>query len=210
MSVINYDDFAAMWTAATEAIIANEPLLTKLDCATGDGDHGVTMVRTIKAIKESIDSCASKNIKQAIGDAAWNAMSQDGGSTGPLFGSLLMGMSAGVDSDELDVAAVAKMFDEGLKSLAKQSKAGVGDKTMMDALIPAVEAINNAAAAGSAIGAALQLGADAAAAGAESTKDIEARFGRARNIGERSLGHADPGATSISFIFQAFADSVKG
>ena len=209
MTTLNYDGLVAMWKNATNTIIEKEPELTRLDCETGDGDHGVTMVRTIKAILESVENCADKDIKKALGDAAWNAMSQDGGSTGPLFGSLLMGMSDGAEGEELDASAVAKFFDEGLKSMAKQSKADIGDKTMMDALIPAVNVMNEASQAGESLADMMQKAADAAKAGAESTKEIAARFGRARNIGERSLGHADPGATSISYIFQSFADTVK-
>ncbi len=209
MTSLNYDGFVAMWQTATATIIEKERELTRLDCATGDGDHGVTMVRTIKAILDSVENCEEKDIKKALGDAAWNAMSQDGGSTGPLFGSLLMGMSDGVDSNELDTVAVAKFFTEGLKSMAKQSKAEVGDKTMMDALIPAVNIMNKSADAGESLADMMQKAADAAKAGVESTKAIAARFGRAKNIGERSLGHADPGATSIAYIFQSFADAVK-
>ena len=209
MTSLNYDGLVAMWQTATATIIENERILTRLDCATGDGDHGVTMVRTIKAILDSVENCEEKDIKKALGDAAWNAMSQDGGSTGPLFGSLLMGMSDGVDSNDLDAAGVAKFFTEGLKSMAKQSKAVVGDKTMMDALIPAVDVMNKSAEAGESLADMMQKAADAAKIGVESTKAIAARFGRAKNIGERSLGHADPGATSIAYIFQSFADSVK-
>jgi dihydroxyacetone kinase-like protein len=98
------------------------------------------------------------------------------------------------------------MFEGGLAKLRAISKAEVGDKTMMDALLPAVEALNRAAAGGEAVAVALDKAAAAAEAGAENTKDFQARFGKARNLGERSIGHQDPGATSMAMLLRGFAD----
>jgi dihydroxyacetone kinase-like protein len=133
----------------------------------------------------------------------------DGGSTGPLWGSLFVGMSTGVgEADSLDCGAVADAFEAGLAKIQKQSKAQVGDKTMMDALIPAVGAIRTAADASASINDAMSAAAQAAAEGAEATAGMQAKFGRARNLGERVIGHIDPGATSMSLLFKAFSEAL--
>jgi dihydroxyacetone kinase-like protein len=137
-------------------------------------------------------------------------MCADGGSTGPLLGSLYMGMSESVEGkDTLDGAALAAMFRAGLNGMSEQSKANVGDKTMMDAIMPAVDAMEAAAVEGKSIDDMFADAAKAAADGAEATKSMQAKFGRARNLGERTIGHKDPGATSMSLIFQSFADSIS-
>ena len=120
-----------------------------------------------------------------------------------------MGMSESVEGkDSLDGAELAAMFRAGLSGMSEQSKANVGDKTMMDALMPAVDAMEAAAGEGKLAAEIFADAAKAAADGAEATKDMQAKFGRARNLGERTIGHKDPGATSISLIFKAFAESI--
>jgi dihydroxyacetone kinase-like protein len=123
------------------------------------------------------------------------------------MGSLFMGMVEPVgDATEIDSPLLASMFAAGLARLRSISKAEVGDKTMMDALVPAVEVLEEAAAGGEAVAVALDRAAAAAETGAESTKEFQARFGKARNLGERSIGHQDPGATSMAMLFRGFAD----
>jgi dihydroxyacetone kinase-like protein len=137
-------------------------------------------------------------------------MGVDGGATGPLFGMLFMGMSDAVEGKEaLESPDVAAAFEAGLASVQKQTKARVGDKTLIDALVPAVAALRAAADDGADPATALEAAAQAAAQGAESTKDLQARFGRARNIGEASKGYADPGATSVSLVFRGFAEALR-
>jgi dihydroxyacetone kinase-like protein len=104
---------------------------------------------------------------------------------------------------------LAAMFRAGLDGMSEQSKANVGDKTMMDAIMPAVDAMEAAAGEGKSIVDMFADAAKAAADGAEATKGMQAKFGRARNLGERTIGHKDPGATSMSLIFQSFADSIS-
>jgi phosphoenolpyruvate---glycerone phosphotransferase subunit DhaL len=194
--------FAAMLQKASAAIEENKPLLTQLDSVAGDGDHGVSMSRAIGAAASAAG--ADGSLKELLHGVGWAVMCEDCGSTGPLVGSFFMGLSDGVDSDELDAAGVQKMFEAGLAGIAVHSKAAVGDKTMMDALIPAVGAM----AGVEEIPAMLAAAATAADKGAEATVDMVAKFGRARNLGEKSRGHVDPGAKSISLIFVAFAEAV--
>ena len=131
-------------------------------------------------------------------------MGEDCGSTSSLIGAYFMGMSEAAVSDELDITATIALFAAGLAGVSKQTKAKIGDKTLMDALIPATEALQGA----SDLKTALDTAASAATQGAESTKNFVAKFGRAKNLGERSVGHIDAGATSIALIFDAFAKSL--
>ena len=199
-----------MILAAVEKIRANHQELSRLDSATGDGDHGTTMLRAMDAVSKAVAEAGEGDIKSLLHGIGWGIMCADGGSTGPLLGSLFMGMSEGAgDAESLDCAALAATFEAGLASMQKQSKAQVGDKTMMDALIPAVESLRTAADAGANPAAAMQQAAEAARKGAEATKDMQAKFGRARNLGERTLGNIDPGATSISYLFEGFSESIS-
>jgi dihydroxyacetone kinase-like protein len=132
----------------------------------------------------------------------------DGGSTSPLLGSYFLGLASKVVADDLTPEQVADMFEAGLKGFSATSKASVGDKTMMDAFSPATEALATELRASGDCAKAFRIAADKAAEGAESTKKYVAKFGRARTMGERSIGHLDPGAKSISYIFEGFAQAV--
>jgi len=165
----------------------------------------------MEALEKGIDDCADNSPQALLAGVASSVMRIDAGSTGPLLGSLLMGMTAPIGvTTEIDCPLLASMFEAGLARLRAISKAGVGDKTMIDALAPAVEALKDAAAAGETVTDALDKAAAAAAEGAERTKDLQARFGKARNLGERSLGHQDPGATSMAMLLRGFAEGAAG
>lgn len=201
-------DLVAMLRAAVEKIRANVDLLTQLDTVTGDGDHGTAMMRSMEAVEKAIDEHADAGAKEILAKAGWGVMSAAGGSTGPLLGSLLMGMGSSLGGvEELDSPALSAVICGGIEQMHKHSKAQVGDKTMMDALLPAAEALK-ANEASVAPGEMLKLAAAAAAEGAEKTKDMLAKLGRARNLGDRVLGHADPGATSMSLILAGFAEAL--
>ncbi len=209
MTDVIYSDIRKMFLAVVEKIRKNHQELSRLDSATGDGDHGTTMLRSFDAVDKTIQDAQGEDLKSLLYDMGWNIMCADGGSTGPLLGSLFMGMSETLErKDSLNASGLAEMFRAGLNSMSEQSKAQVGDKTMMDALIPAVEALEKAAADGEPIVDMFANAAKAAADGAEATKQMQAKFGRARNLGERTLGHKDPGATSMSLIFQALSESI--
>ena len=206
---ISVDNVTMMLQTAVALIRDNEPLLSKLDSATGDGDHGSAMVQAVAAAEKAVADWDKVSLKSLLHGVGWGMMCIDGGSTGPLWGSLCMGMSEGAgEAESLDCAAMAEMFEAGLAKVRKQSKAQVGDKTMMDALIPAVGAIRTAADASANISAVMSQAARAAAAGAAATAGMQAKFGRARNLGERAIGHVDPGATSMSLLFSAFSEAL--
>jgi dihydroxyacetone kinase-like protein len=206
---IGIDDIGRMIGSAADKIRANRDELSKLDSAIGDGDHGTTIARAMGIAEKVIAESEKKELKGLLKDVGWGVMGVDGGATGPLLGSFLMGLNNGVgEKDVIDCPTLAVMFEAGLAGVRRQSKAQIGDKTMMDALLPAVDAIRQAADGGKSIKEALQNAAEAAENGAISTKDFQARFGRAKNLGERTIGCQDPGATSMALIFQGFLEGL--
>lgn len=197
-----------MLLAAVDQIKANHQMLSQLDAATGDGDHGTTILRTMEAVAKSIADNSGCDMKTLLSKVGWDVMSCDGGSTGPLLGTFFNGMSAAVaGKSELDLAGVIAMFDGGVTKLQKQSRAQVGDKTMMDAFLPAVAAMKSADPSAGIRGV-LKVAAEAAAQGSEETKKFRAKFGRARNLGDRVIGHQDPGSVSIALIFKGFSEAL--
>ncbi len=208
--VLDYEAMAAMLRAAAQRVAAQYEELSRLDAHAGDGDHGTTMKRAMGLVAKAVEACASRDLKTLANDVAWALLGVDGGATGPLLGSFFMGIADAIPQGAaLDAAGAAAAFEAGLAGVRQQTKAQPGDKTMIDALVPAVGALREAANAGLALPAAFARAADKAEGGAASTKDMQARFGRARNLGERSKGSCDAGATSMSLIFRGFADALQ-
>lgn len=196
---------AAMLKAAAKIIDAEHENLSKLDAATGDGDHGTTILRAMKAIDASVEADREMSLNDMLKDVSMKVMMCDGGSVSPLLGSWFMGMASAVTSSELSAEETAAMFEAGLNQFYSISKAGPGDKTMMDALRPATETLAAELRNGADMEGAFSAAAAAADEGREKTKDYIAKFGRARTMGERAVGHYDAGATSIALIFKGFA-----
>ena len=206
---IGIEDMGRMIRAAADKIRANRDDLSKLDSAIGDGDHGMTIARAMGIAEKVIAESDKKELKGLLKDVGWGVMGVDGGATGPLLGSFLMGLGNGIDElERIDCPMLAAMFEAGLAAVRRQSKAQIGDKTLMDALLPAVDAMRRTADEGKSIREALQQAANAAENGAISTKEFKARFGRAKNLGERTIGCQDPGATSMALIFQGFFEGL--
>jgi dihydroxyacetone kinase-like protein len=188
----------------------NHETLSRFDSQGGDGDHGTTMVRAMNRVEKALEVTSATRIEDLTSEIGWAILGVDGGAAGPLFGTFFMGMSKEAAGKEtLDACALSAVFEAGLESVEKQTRARVGDKTMIDALAPAVRALREAAGARPSIEAALEDAARAAEAGALSTKNLVARFGRAKNLGEKSRGGQDPGATSVYLIFRGFTEGVK-
>ena len=190
-----------MFDGAARDIAAEEQNLCRLDSACGDGDHGVAMRGAIEAASGAVQ--AASNLKDAFFDAGMAAMANSNGSTSTIYGTLFTGISdslpAGAES--LSAAQIASAFEGALASMREVVKGDVGDKTCFDALIPAVRAMKGAAGAAELFSAA----AKAADEGAKSTEKLRAKFGRARNLGEKSVGTLDPGAVSNAIMFAAFS-----
>lgn len=201
-------DITRMIQGGLDEVRANHEELSRLDAATGDGDHGSAMLRAVDAAEKAMNDSADSDMPKMFQAMAWAMMGAAGGAPGPLFGSFFMGMGSAVGDGEIDCAAVAAMFEGGLAKLRKQTKAQPGEKTMIDALVPAIEAVRAAADGVQAIEAALASAAQAAAEGAEATADMLARHGKARNLGERTIGHVDAGATSVACLFRGFSQAL--
>ena len=208
---ITIHEFANMIAGAAEQIKAHSALLSQLDSIAGDGDHGATMVRTMDCLQRSFSSASSQDFSAALHDAGWAVLSVDGGASTSLLGSFFMGMgdASAAKASSLDCAGFASLLTAGLQAVQKQTKAQPGDKTMMDALVPAVEVFSSAAMTGEGIGTAFTRAAEAASSGVSSTKGLISRHGRARLLGEKTRGSRDPGATSIALIFEGFSLGLK-
>lgn len=192
---------------AAGQIRRNHEHLSRLDGAVGDGDHGVTVLRAMEAVVRTAAENPDGDLHALFSKIAWAVMSCDGGSTGPLLGTFFAGMAEAVAGrHELDTQGLVAALEAGILKLQKQSRARVGDKTMMDAFLPALDALK-AAASDASPATVLLRAADAAAQGAEATAGMRAKFGRARNLGDRVIGHRDPGAVSVSLIFRGFSDA---
>ena len=190
-----------MFDGAARDIAAEEQNLCRLDSACGDGDHGVAMRWAIEAASGAVQ--AASNLKDALFDAGMAAMANSNGSTSTIYGTLFTGISDALpaDAESLSAAQIASAFEGALASMREVVKGDVGDKTCFDALIPAVRAMKGAADAAELFSAA----AKAADEGAKSTEKLRAKFGRARNLGEKSVGTLDPGAVSNAIMFAAFS-----
>lgn len=209
MNPLDYYGLARMFEGAAASVLEKQDYLSRLDSVGGDGDHGTTMARAMGKVMHAVKSHESQKIASLLQEIGWAVMGVDGGAIGPLLGMMFISMAESTEGlDVLDGEALACAFEAGLAGVHAQTKAQPGDKTLLDALIPAVEALSASARAGESIAAALYCAAEAAEAGAEFTKTLQARFGRARNIGEQSIGSADPGATSIALIFKGFMKGI--
>jgi dihydroxyacetone kinase-like protein len=209
------DEFAAIDTAAlgrwirafAGAVADNEEMLTRLDSAIGDADHGANMARGMKAVVAKLDEGEPASPSALLKQVGMTLVSTVGGASGPLYGTFFLRMAtAAGDAESLDQAAFAAALRAGVDGVVARGKAEAGDKTMYDALAPAVDALD-AALGGEDAGGALRAAADAAAQGRDATTPMQARKGRASYLGERSVGHQDPGATSATLLIATAADT---
>ena len=188
------------------AIEENAQFLTDLDAAIGDNDHGINMARGFKKVDADLPGLAGKDIGAILKKVGMDLVSTVGGSSGPLYGTAFMKAGAkAAGKNEISLDDFIVMMDEAIGGVQLRGKAVKGEKTMLDAMIPAQEAMKAAAAGGADAAAVLQAGVKAAEEGVEYTKTIIATKGRASYLGERSIGHQDPGATSFTVILQAIA-----
>ena len=194
-----------------ETITANRTYLTELDSAIGDADHGFNMDRGMQAVVGKLDGIATHDIGGCLKTAGSTLVSTVGGASGPLYGMFFMQMGGATAGKEaLSLGEFATAFAAGIGGVERIGKAQPGDKTMLEALLPARDTLLAAADAAAAIGPALQLAADAAEAGMLATVPLVARKGRASYLGERSAGHQDPGATSSFFLVRSAATAWSG
>jgi len=189
---------------------ANKEFLTQLDAAIGDADHGINMERGFKKVNSQLSTIADKDIGSIFKSTGMALISSVGGASGPLYGTLfLRAGTVASGKHELNTTELAGVLKAGLSGVIERGKAQVGDKTMVDALTPAVKAFEQAAGDGVGIAEALGQTVAAAEQGMKDTIPLIARKGRASYLGERAIGHQDPGATSVYLIIKALHDAVS-
>ncbi|MHA7175076.1 dihydroxyacetone kinase subunit DhaL [Arthrobacter sp. Sr24] len=211
MSQILDAAWAQRWLRLSAAVIAeNRMALIELDRAIGDGDHGENMDRGFSAILEKLDAESPATPGAAFKLAAMTLMSKVGGAAGPLYGTAFLRAGTAVgDAAELDANTLAQALAAARDGVVARGKAAVGEKTMIDAWTPAVDAAAAAVASGADPLAVLEAAAAAAEAGAVSTDPLIARKGRASYLGERAIGHRDPGAASSALILRAAVQAAE-
>ena len=198
-------EFAARLQHACAAVTAAEAELTEIDSRFDDADHGLTMAKIAGAISKAVEE-SDGGIQSMLDDAAMAVMSLNGGSAVPLWNTWLDGMQEDApEGEEIDIPGIQAIFAKAFEEIDDMSGAKVGDKTMMDALIPASEAI--AAYSGTSEEELFAAAARAAADGAEASKQFVSKFGRAKSYGAKTLGTPDAGAVSMSCFFQGLAQA---
>ncbi|MBO5515547.1 MAG: dihydroxyacetone kinase subunit L [Schwartzia sp.] len=193
-----------------ERIIDNKDYLTELDREIGDADHGVNMARGFQAVLEKVPQ-DSDDVGAVLKKTGMTLLSTVGGASGPLYGTAFMEAGKAVAGKErLEAADVPAILDAAIAGIQKRGKAAQGEKTMLDALIPALETYREKLESGSDLSEAMDAACAAARDGVEFTKTIRATKGRASYLGDRSIGHQDPGATSATLIMEAVRDFLRG
>jgi len=199
---------AELIAAAAAQVVEAESDLAAADREIGDGDHGRGMARGFTAATKALSATSLHTVADVFRTAGDALLETMGGASGVVFGTMLRGDGGShLRAPEVDSDALAAHFEDALAKIQERGHAGVGDKTMVDALDPAVRALKRAADRGLPVPDALAAAAEAATAGCESTRPLTARFGKASTLGDRAIGHVDPGALSVALIFAAMASA---
>jgi phosphoenolpyruvate---glycerone phosphotransferase subunit DhaL len=210
-AVITIDQLTGWLRRFHQQVIKNQAELTELDSAIGDADHGINMARGMAAVIDKLYGEQPARVNDLFKTVAMTLVMSVGGASGPLYGTFFLRFGGAVGSvAELDTAALATGLHAGRAGIVERGKAELGDKTMIDALSPALDAMETVIKNGGDLAAAVTAARDAAAAGRDATLPMVARKGRASYLGERSAGHVDPGAASMSLLFDALAAELAG
>jgi dihydroxyacetone kinase-like protein len=186
----------------------NAQFLTDLDAAIGDADHGINMDRGMTAVVGSLDEAAPADMSALCKQVGMTLVKSVGGASGPLYGTFFLRMAGALGAgDGVDAAEFAKALRAGVEGVVQRGRAEAGDKTVFDALAPALDALDAALASGSGLAAGLADATIAAEKGRDATESMVARKGRASYLGQRSVGHVDPGATSAAMLIAAAASA---
>lgn len=204
-------DQVVTWLEKTAVVLnSNKQYLTDLDAAIGDADHGINMARGFTKVMEKLPTVADKDIGNILKTVGMTLISSVGGASGPLYGTFYMRAGTAVAAkEELDNDDLVAMLQAGVEGIIQRGRAELEDKTMIDAWSPALVALKTAVDAGETTAVALQQAVAAAAQGVKATVPLKARKGRASYLGERSMGHQDPGATSTHLILNALLETVQ-
>ena len=210
-AVVTLDQLTSWLRRLHELVIKNQIELTDLDSAIGDADHGINMARGMNAVIDKLDGGQPARVNDLFKTVAMTLVMSVGGASGPLYGTFFLRFAGATGpAIELDAEALHTALRAGLTGVVERGKAKPGDKTMVDALSPALDAMEAVIKKGGDLVAAVTAARDAAAAGRDATVPMVARKGRASYLGERSAGHMDPGAASMSMLFDALAAECAG
>ncbi|WHE07706.1 dihydroxyacetone kinase subunit DhaL [Thermoanaerobacterium thermosaccharolyticum] len=205
--ILTTNDVLNIISNISEVIEANKQYLTDLDAAIGDADHGINLDRGFKAVKEKMPQFSDKDIGTILKNVGMVLVSTVGGASGPLYGTFFMRMGNAVSGKStIDDNEIVAMFEAGLSGIKERGKAQAGDKTMIDAIEPALNELKKSLEDGLKFNEALNIAVNASYNGVEMTKKIAARRGRASYLGDRSIGHQDPGATSAYLMIKTAAE----
>jgi len=208
---VSYEDAVRFVRSYADVIAENKEYLTQLDSAIGDADHGINMNRGFQAVLGKLDGIPNGDVGNLLKTVGMTLVSTVGGAGGPLYGTLFLQFgTATAGKSELEAEDWAAALVAGVQGVQMRGKAEPGDKTMVDALIPARDAFRQALDEGASFADALQRSAAAAEEGMKATIPWVARKGRASYLGERSAGHQDPGATSSYLLLKTAADTWGG
>ncbi|MFD1388275.1 dihydroxyacetone kinase subunit DhaL [Oceanobacillus oncorhynchi subsp. oncorhynchi] len=200
----------AMILYAGEKIRENKPLLTKVDSAIGDGDHGIGMSVGFEKVEENLKNQEFTTVNDIFKTTGMSMVQSMGGASGVIFGTMFLGGVKDLDSkSELDVPVLSEIFSASLEAIKQRGKASLGDKTMIDALEPAVNGLKESVTDSATLLEALKKAEENAADGVENSKNYIAKFGRAKSLGERALGNQDAGATSVWIVFKSMREWVE-
>lgn len=188
----------------------NEQYLSDLDAAIGDADHGINMNRGMTAVVAALDDTPPADPAALCKLVGMTLVKSVGGASGPLYGTFFLRMAPALGTDDVSGTTFATALRAGVDGVVQRGRAEAGDKTMYDALAPAVDALDTALSTGAAFPAALSTAATAAENGRDATESLVARKGRASYLGERSVGHIDPGAASAAMLIAAAATVLNG
>jgi phosphoenolpyruvate---glycerone phosphotransferase subunit DhaL len=204
---VSKEDVLRWLDASQKAFAEKREQLTELDSAVGDGDFGISLDRGFTAVHAELSANPPADLRSVLQNTASVLIRTMGGTSGPLLGTFfLRAGTACAGKSELAPADVVALFQAGVDGIQQRGKAALGDKTMLDALIPAVDAMRGALEAGNNLPEILEQGAAAAEDGMQATKNMQARKGRGSYLGDRSVGHQDPGATGAYLLVKAAAE----
>ena len=215
MSTITKEDFVKIIEHIYRKIEENKDYLSKLDTEIGDGDHGFSIANGFKNVYEKLDDFSKEGIGDFLKKCGFEIIKVVGGASGVVFGTFFIGQASYYSKnltgkDTLSLEDFTNMLGEALEQIKKRGNARVGDKTMIDAFEPALNELMKGVEEKLSFAKAFERASDKAKEGAESTKNMVGKHGRAKNVGERSIGYIDPGSMSTTFIFSTMADYFSG
>ena len=210
MNSLNTQQTCEMFCYVGEKIIESKPLLTEIDSVIGDGDHGIGMSIGFNTAIQKLGEKQIANINDLFKIIGMSMINSMGGASGVIFGTMFMGGVKGLPPiEELNLYHLTTILDQSLKAVKQRGRASLGDKTMIDALEPAVLSLQEQASSSKSLLDGLKAAEEAARAGVEKTKNYVSRFGRSKTLGERAIGYQDAGATSVWIIFRSMREWVE-